>query len=281
MIYYQASSPMGDVSAGQLLDYIQRHIAERRQQGYNGDQLLDDVTRLIAEGRASHSVASGTPPNVWEAIMQIPENQQVFPFPSAPPPPALPYRDQHGAADSEEKNVHRTPDPSVRWASLSPCLHQLRNGDLDDPSRAWADSIVSAFEAKREEAARFARALIERGLSPESLSSYDASILIDFQCFLPPGANSWSHQGVYGCAVCYIPAQPGPAQYAQHTVGRSHASRISRFIEHFKAQPIAADRVCKSCLKVIRPEVSVEAHRRSKKHKAAEASWGLVREHMA
>ena len=293
MIYYQASSPMGDVSAAALLDYLQRHITERRQQGYNGDQLLDDITRIIAEARASHSVAAGAPANIWEAIMQIPGNQQIFPYPSAPPPPPLPCNESASAPPpppipgndsdgvAEEQRVHWAPNPSVRWATLSPCLHQLRNGDLDNPSRAWAESIVAAFEAKREEAARFARALLERGLDPESLGSYDDSSMVDFQCFLPPGANNWAHKGVYGCAVCYIPAQAFPCQYAMHAVGKSHASRISRFIEHFKAYPIVSDRVCKICLKVIRPELSVSTHRRSKSHKTAEASWNLVREHMA
>jgi hypothetical protein len=273
MVFYQASTPLGDVAASELLRYIQQYITERQSERYDSNRLLDDVTRIIAERRAAEAALIGNPPNVWEPVMDFPvPGPQQFPFPSAPPPPPT-----QGVA--AEPRVHWA--PSVRWSSLSPFLQQLRSGALDNPSRSAAATIVGHFWEKQQNDAVFARILLDRGLSPLSLHTVHPSRIADLDIFLPAGASSWSHIGVYGCAVCYIPAQPTATQYAQHVVGASHALKIARFMEHFKSDPVPEGRICKVCLKVIRPELSVDAHRLTKKHIRAEASWALTREHVA
>ena len=270
MFFVQTSTPLGRSEAGNVLDYVMRHIVQSRADGCDENVLLDNVTRIIAGARANSAAARGDPPNAWsETDMRLPTSD----FGPPPPPAAKPKKIIVSAASVavvtvEPQTMSVLPVP---YAPLSPFLTMLQSGHiLTDVEAASAVQWLTQVQARNAE---FARLLMINGFAPNSLSSPPASQ--EFKEFLPAGAFDWNSRGAFGCDVCCIPVQPGPIQYAQHVLGLSHSERIDRFLAMFKVpgpdgrEAVMRDAFCTDCLKIINPGFSMHEHRFSRKHIAA------------
>lgn len=254
MLYVQPTMRMDRDEADNLLCRLQQLIEFRRQvENYDGDAVLDEITREIAEARARAALSAGRRPEVWSPLMQLPE--------AVPPPPP---------------SVPRGPEPSnsIMWASVPPILKLIRDGDLDNPTEQAARLWLRSITAIKNEEAELSRLLAESGLCPETLVA--GPLRPEFDRFLPRGASNWKVRGAFGCSTCLIPAQPGLVHYIQHVLGKQHKVILERLILYvtsfaYPAAVVERGRLCKICLKVTYR--SLDEHERSNRHKVSMRAW--------
>jgi hypothetical protein len=264
MLYVQDSTPMGQEGSDRLLSHIQHLIQVRRSEdGCDGDAVLDEITRVIAEARAQTAAQTTGQRTEWRPLMSLPELKEPPPPPSGPRP-AYPE-------DVLPQTVANSP---MVWPALSQVLVAIREGTLDNLTEEAALRWLALLDRVKRHEDNFSLMLAQRGLCVETLAENPR--ITDFDHFLPNGATHWAARGAYGCTICLIPAQPSAVQYVQHLLGKKHKETFERLISYvasfvYPDAVIEPGSLCKICLKVTRR--AMEEHERSSRHKVSLRAW--------
>ena len=266
---------MGPEGSDRLLGHIQHLIQVRRATGSDGDAVLDEITRVIAEARAQTAAQTTGQQPEWRPLMMLPELKE-------PPPPPAALRPASPGPEHAMTQSETVASSTLVWPALSQVLTAIRGGTLDSLTEESAQQWLRLLAEIRRHEDSFGLLLEQRGLSAETLA--DNPRLADFDRFLPHGARHWAARGAFGCATCLIPAQASTVHYVQHLLGKKHKEIFQRLVDYVSsfAYPEAVlerGRLCKVCLKVTLRDIN--DHERSNRHKVSLRAWPQPRPQQA